>query len=191
MSDWDDYAADWDDNPGVGLYAQRAFASLEGVADLRGKRVLDFGCGTGLLSHALAPLARELVALDSSAAMIEALRAKQLPKVAAVVSELSSELVATHPAFAAPFDAVVASSVCSFLPNYPEVAAIIRERLVPGGVFVHWDWLSDEDEPGGMTRARVEQTLRAAGFASVELTTPFGLDSPRGELTVLMAIARS
>ena len=39
-------------------------------------RVLDFGCGTGLLTEKIAPLVNEIVAIDSSPKMIEVLRKK-------------------------------------------------------------------------------------------------------------------
>lgn len=80
--DWDDYAAIWDEKPGVREYTAAAFdslkrACLERSFELEGTRALDFGCGTGLLSEKLASLCDEVVALDSSEKMIAALDAKK------------------------------------------------------------------------------------------------------------------
>ena len=186
---WDDVAADWDNEKSTGVFATKAFESLQGIIDLQGARLLDFGCGTGLLSQKLSPAAKEIVALDSSEAMIEQMDKKELANVEPVVDILSRGLVAMHPAFRDQFDAVLASSVCSFLPNYSDVADIVYSLLDKGGCFVHWDWLSDQDEIGGMTQAHVHQVLTSVGFEDVTVTTPFDIDTPAGKQTVLMAVA--
>ena len=189
-TNWDDYAAEWESEPSAVLYAQKAFDSLQEIVDVQGKRILDFGCGTGLLSQKLSPLAKDIVALDSSEAMIEQLDMKELDNVEPVVDYLSRGLVAMHPAFRNQFDLVVASSVCSFLPNYSDIVDIVYSLLNKGNHFVHWDWLSEKDEEGGMTPTHVLQVLSSVGFDEVEVTTPFSIDTPQGKLRVLMAIAK-
>jgi len=99
-------------------------------------------------------------------------------------------LVAMHPAFRAQFDLVVASSVCSFLPNYSDVADIVYSLIDEGSYFVHWDWLSDKDEAGGMTVGHAQQVLTSVGFEEVVVTTPFEIETPQGTLKVLMAVAK-
>jgi len=48
---------------------------LDALLALQGaERVLDVGCGTGALAHALAPRVREVVAVDSDAAMVAVAR---------------------------------------------------------------------------------------------------------------------
>ncbi|GLT20069.1 methyltransferase [Vibrio zhanjiangensis] len=187
---WDDYAVEWENEPSALLYADKAFESLQQVVDIQSTRVLDFGCGTGLLSQKLSPLVKDIVALDSSEAMIEQLDSKQLKNVEPVVDTLSRGLVAMHPAFRHQFDLVVASSVCSFLPNYSDVADIVYSLLNKGNYFVHWDWFSEDDQEGTMNPRHVLQVLSSVGFDEVEVTTPFSIDTPRGKLTVLMATAK-
>lgn len=187
---WDDYAVEWENEPSALLYADKAFESLQQVVDIQSIRVLDFGCGTGLLSQKLSPLVKDIVALDSSEAMIEQLDSKQLKNVEPVVDTLSRGLVAMHPAFRHQFDLVVASSVCSFLPNYSDVADIVYSLLNKGNYFVHWDWFSEDDQEGTMNPRHVLQVLSSVGFDEVEVTTPFSIDTPRGKLTVLMATAK-
>ena len=80
-NEWDNHADDWDSNEDVRDYAQRAFDSWEQkVAPLYPSlsecRVLDFGCGTGLLTEKLATHCSQIVAIDTSEKMIEALRSK-------------------------------------------------------------------------------------------------------------------
>ena len=87
MSDsWDDYADEWDANGDARSYANSAFASLAEHLDVqapvwRQRRVLDFGCGTGLLTEKLSPLVAQVVAIDTSQKMIDRLVEKQLANV--------------------------------------------------------------------------------------------------------------
>jgi len=68
---WDDFAADWDNEPDVRKYADKAFESWQRkaaplISSMAETRVLDFGCGTGLLTEKLAPLCQHVVAVDTS-----------------------------------------------------------------------------------------------------------------------------
>lgn len=187
---WDDVAANWDAESATSEYADKAFESLQKVVDVEGLHILDFGCGTGLLSQRLSPAVKDIVALDSSEAMIEQLDKKELDNVEPVVDILTRGLVAMHPAFRGQFDLVVASSVCSFLPSYSDTADIIFSLLDEGSYFVHWDWLADKDEMGGMTIRHAQQVLTSVGFRDVVVTTPFDIDTPNGTQKVLMAVAQ-
>ena len=53
-AEWDAYADDWDSNPDVIRYAEAAFESLVRITALDGLDILDFGCGTGLLTEKMA-----------------------------------------------------------------------------------------------------------------------------------------
>lgn len=64
---WAEAAPSWDTDPAVLTYAEAALASLRAAVALRpDARVLDFGCGTGVLTERLAPRVREVVADDAS-----------------------------------------------------------------------------------------------------------------------------
>ena len=49
-SEWDDYADDWDSDESATLYSNEAFKSLSNIVNVKGANLLDFGCGTGLLT---------------------------------------------------------------------------------------------------------------------------------------------
>ncbi|NAX22256.1 class I SAM-dependent DNA methyltransferase [Vibrio sp. V39_P1S14PM300] len=187
--DWDAYAAEWENNPATAVYAEKAFESLQQLVDLKGKHILDFGCGTGLLTQKMSPLAKDIVALDVSEAMIEQLDSKELANVEPVVDMLTRGLVALHPAFRGQFDLVVASSVCGFLPNYSDVADIVYSILDEGGLFIHWDWLVENDQDG-LTVSRVKTVLSSVGFEDVSVSVPFELQTQEGTLKVLMGVGR-
>lgn len=188
---WDEYAPDWDNDPATVVFAQSVFDQLTQLVDLNGTRVLDFGCGTGLLSQKISPFAKEVIALDISEGMIEELDKKELTNVEAVVDILSRGLAAQHPAFRNQFDVVVASSVCGFIPNLQDTVSLIYTLLENDGIFVHWDWhLENDDEDYGISLDRSKNVLGAAGFSVVEVSTPFSIDTPQGPLKVLMGVGR-
>ncbi|WCE32373.1 class I SAM-dependent DNA methyltransferase [Vibrio sp. SCSIO 43137] len=186
---WDEDAAKWESNQATGEFAEQAFAQLTKLINLSGKRVIDFGCGTGLLSQKISPLAKEIVALDSSELMIEELDKKMLINVEPVVDQLTRGLIAQHPAFRGQFDCVVASSVCGFLEDYQEAATLVYSLLEEDGMFVHWDWLASEGEEG-LTEKQAKKTLTKAGFNSVAISVPFEITSEQGTLKVLMAVGQ-
>ncbi|KII76656.1 class I SAM-dependent DNA methyltransferase [Vibrio renipiscarius] len=187
---WDECANTWDSNTASIAYAEEAFSSLIKTIDITGTHVLDFGCGTGLLSQKLSTLVKDIVALDSSEAMIEQLDNKALMNVEPVVDMLTRGLVAIHPAFRNQFDLVVASSVCGLIPNYADVSDIIYSVLDKGGKLVQWDWLaSDESDPQAMTPARAERVLTGVGFSEVTTSVPFEVTTEQGTLKVLMVVA--
>ncbi|USD67903.1 class I SAM-dependent methyltransferase [Vibrio sp. SCSIO 43136] len=188
-TDWDEYAEQWEKDPSTAAYADKVFETLNNMVSLSGLKVLDFGCGTGLLTQKLSPLVKEVVALDSSEMMIEQLDAKELPNVEPVVDALSRGLVAYHPAFRTQFDLIVASSVCGFLDDFQQGAEIIASLLDDGGLFVHWDWLAASSEDG-MTEQKIKATLTKAGFSSVETKVGFTIETAMGEKTVVMGIGQ-
>lgn len=192
MAEWDDWAAGWDENPAVRLYADKAFAALTARQPVDGLRVLDFGCGTGTLTEKLADRAAHVVAVDLSPKMIARLTAKGLSRVTAVTADLTAATAPEPAGLGAPFDLITASSVCAFLPDYAAALGRMRRLLAPGAIFVQWDWeLAPGDAGTGFSKPAVEQALREAGFDAIEVTTAFSMAMDDADTPVLMAIARN
>ncbi|MBG0759300.1 SAM-dependent methyltransferase [Vibrio cidicii] len=191
---WDEVAKEWESNPATEEFAKSVFNQLLDRVDLQGARVLDFGCGTGLLTQKMSPLVKDIVALDASEEMIEELDKKQLPNVEPVVDSLTRGLVAQHPAFRGQFDLVVASSVCAFVDDLAGVLDIAHSLLNPGGCFIHWDWAADAAEQGlevdGLTEERVRQVLTNAGFVDVEVGPAFSLTMDGKTYPVLVGMGK-
>lgn len=77
--DFNKDAATWDENPGrIKAANDIADALLKEIPLTSAMRVLDFGCGTGLLTLRLGPLVGSVVGVDSSAGMLDVLHAKIL-----------------------------------------------------------------------------------------------------------------
>jgi trans-aconitate methyltransferase len=115
-------------------YAQNArFVSDLGSAVLAllaaraGERILDLGCGDGVLTKRLVDLGCEVVAVDSSAAQIDA--AKQLGLDARLVT-------AEALSFDGEFDAVFSNAVLHWIKNADPMIAGVHRALKPGGRFV-------------------------------------------------------
>jgi len=102
---------------------------LELLAPHAGERILDLGCGDGVLTKKLAELGCEVVAVDSSAAQVEA--AKRLGLKAYVMN--GEEL-----AYLEEFDAVFSNAVLHWIKRADAnrmIEAVYRS-LRPGGRFV-------------------------------------------------------
>lgn len=192
MSDsWDDYAQGWDDNPDVIQYAQLAFDSLVKRYDVAGLTILDFGCGTGLLSEKLAQAGAHVVSVDPSTKMIEILANKKISQVQVLACEISPQTIAAEPLLSNDFDLVVASSVCTFLPDFSTTLESIASLLKPEGVFVQWDWMSSDANPNfGFDRQALLQAYERAGLSLVDVAKGFTLTSNKGSMDVIMGIAQ-
>ena len=193
MSDsWDDYAEEWDTDTDAISYSEKAFESLIKEINIEGKTILDFGCGTGLLTEKLSPLASSIVAIDTSPKMIATLQSKKLPNVTSLSEPLTSELIKNNSAFINKFNIVVASSVFSFLPNYDSILKLLKSLLVTDGLLIHWDWLSPDSNPEfGLSETTIKQSLNNVGFKQVALTKPFSLTTEKGNMPVVMGVAKN
>lgn len=175
-NEWDQYADGWDDDPGARAYAAAAFESLVTVVEdagppLQGSAVLDFGCGTGLLTERLVGAGARVTAVDTSTSMLEVLNAK-ISRTGWTAVQTATSVPDRPPTF----DLIVCSSVCAFLEDYGATAAGLAGRLQPGGLFVQWDWERVGDEDHGLTRQEIQQTLSGAGLHQVTVATAFSVD---------------
>lgn len=92
-----------------------------------GERILDLGCGDGALTERLVARGATVLAVDASAAMVEAARARGLDARVVDGRELP---------FAAMFDAVFSNAALHWMLEAERVIAGVRRALVPGGRFV-------------------------------------------------------
>ena len=103
-------------------------------APLAGKRVLDVGCGGGLLAESMAKLGAEVLGIDPAPENVEVAErhaaAMELPVryLASTVEDL--------PADRTGFDVVTALEVVEHLADVPGFLAACAARVRPGGVLV-------------------------------------------------------
>lgn len=131
---WNMRAPSYDQTSGkiyAETYDQTAQRSLKYLNS--SDRVLEFACGTGLLTFRLAPHVSHLRGIDISPEMAAVARekARGLDNVEITNTELFDP--GLEPGS---FDAVAAFNVLLYLPDLPANLARIRELLRPGGMFL-------------------------------------------------------
>lgn len=183
---WDDLAAGWDENEAVIAYSEKAFGTLCEVIEIRGAQVLDFGCGTGLLTEQLAPRVTSVTAIDPATKMIQVLEDKGFGNVTTVVGEVDEDFVRDCRQSGKRFDVVVASSALAFVPDYAETIELLTMLLADKGVLVQWDWEKVGDSSVGFSSTEIEEAYESAGLNVVSITHPFCM----GDMRVIMAVGQ-
>ena len=97
------------------------------LAPQRGERILDLGCGDGVLTEKLVGAGATVVAVDTDKAMIGAAQKRGLD---------ARLMDGRHLTFDAEFDAVFSNAALHWMPPAPLVAAGVFRALKPGGRFV-------------------------------------------------------
>jgi ubiquinone/menaquinone biosynthesis C-methylase UbiE len=106
----------------------------EAVKAVRPSRLLDIGCGTGRITEAVAPLVREVQAIDLSENSIALLARKHLPNVTGQQANVTEPL----PFPSGSFDAIVSCQVLQHLNLEDLVTALseCRRVLKPSGTLI-------------------------------------------------------
>ena len=132
---WDKQAKRFDD-----IQTQFEAASQEIISRTKGylnaaDNVLDFGCGTGIITLKLADGIKHIHGLDFSAEMIsEALKKKNEANITNV--SFSQGTIFDDDLEKVPFDKIIAFSIIHLLEDSEKVIQRIHELLKPGGLFI-------------------------------------------------------
>lgn len=107
-------------------------AYIQDHVALAGARVLDIGCGGGILSEALAAAGARVVGIDATAAVIDVARRHASAGALAIdyVVATSGELDAT---FSAAFDVVVCMELVEHVPDADALIGDCARLVRPGG----------------------------------------------------------
>jgi ubiquinone/menaquinone biosynthesis C-methylase UbiE len=159
------------------LFGERVHMSaLLGLLDERW-RVGDLGCGTGAIAEILAPLVAEVVAVDSSAAMLQAARRrlKGRPNV-----DLRRGHLESLPLDAGTLDAATMVLVLHHVSEPEEVLAEVRRVLKPQGRVMICDMLPHDRDAYrqqmghvwlGFSQDQMTGWLELAGFTGIRFHT--------------------
>src|SRR2546425_4508256 len=100
---------------------------VELLAPQPGERILDLGCGDGVLTEKLVAMGCQVVGVDSSAELIKAAEARGLDARVMDGQNLT---------FEKEFDAVFSNAALHWMKRADDVIAGVRRALKPGGRFV-------------------------------------------------------
>jgi 2-polyprenyl-6-hydroxyphenyl methylase/3-demethylubiquinone-9 3-methyltransferase len=104
----------------------------EGERPLRGLRVLDVGCGAGLLAEPLTRLGARVTGVDASAAAVAAAR-RHAEGVGLAIDYRAGDVAGVRDAA---FDIVVAMEVVEHVPDLDAFVASVIAHLQPQGLFL-------------------------------------------------------
>lgn len=107
---------------------------LELLGSVKGKRILDAGCGEGYLSRILAELGASLVAVDYSHKMLEI--AGERTESDFNIEYKHGNVEKLHFLKDASFDIVISNMVLMDLPGYELVIEEANRLLIPAGIFI-------------------------------------------------------
>ena len=128
-----EYAAKVDSAPYNALYERPAMVTL--LPEVKGKRILDAGCGSGWYAEQLLERGAHVSAIDASAAMVDFSRARLEKKHSSPgrfdlqVADLANKL----PFGDGTFDGVVSPLVLHYMRDWRPALREMRRVLVPDG----------------------------------------------------------
>jgi ubiquinone/menaquinone biosynthesis C-methylase UbiE len=202
---FDKEAALWDENPTrLKLAGDVADAISDAVALTSDMDVLDFGCGTGLLTLNLQPKVRSITGVDSSFGMLDVFKAKiakqNLGNVKAIYADLDKGDV-----LSGIYHIVVSSMTLHHVKEVRPLLAQFYKIVKPSGFLCIADLDTDDgqfhgnDATGvfhsGFDRAELRQDFIHAGFDDVrdmtaaEVVKPVSTKEMR-RFTVFLMVGR-
>ena len=180
---FDAKARQWDDSPVFRERGQKLAQAIRETVPLhRHMSVLDYGCGTGLLSFPLKDELGAILLADSSAGMLDVVAEKIAAQGVTNMTPLKLDLLA-DPAPAQKFDLIVTSMTLHHVPDTDHILHLFHGLLQPGGYLC----IADLDQEDGSFHGpevdvlhgfdRADLSLRAAqaGFADVQFRTVFSI----------------
>ncbi len=132
----------------AGFVAFYGASVLDLLGDVSGQRILDLGCGDGVLTASLVEKGASVLGVDSSPEMIGDAIARGLE---------ASVMDATALSFDEEFDAVFTNAVLHWIRDHDAVLAGVHQALKPGGRFI--------GEFGGHGNIAAVRTALLAGIA--------------------------
>ena len=141
---FDQKAQEWDEHPAKREMAQLFAAEIKkNVALTATMELLEFGCGTGLVSMELHRQVAAIVMLDTSPGMIEVLREKIACLAIGSLQPRLGDLVAIDPSKES-FDLIYSNMALHHVTKAEQTLAEMAHLLKPGGVLCIGD-LETED----------------------------------------------
>lgn len=185
--DFDQAAATWDENPGrVKLASDIAGSMINNLTITSDMNVMDFGCGTGLLTVRLQSLVRSITGVDSSQGMLDILNRKITKLQMSNVKTMLVDIEKGQP-LTGNYQLIVSSMTLHHIAEIKPILAQFYNVITPGGFLSIADLDSDdgqfhEDKTGvfhsGFDRNVMRQYFSEAGFDNITDATAATLTKP-------------
>ncbi len=104
-----------------------AFPLIDLLGDIKGKKILDVGCGDGTLTLELVKRGADVTGIDSSPQMVAASKSKGIKAFVGTVTDMP---------FDSEFDAIFSNAVLHWVPEAEKALENIAKSLKDGGIFV-------------------------------------------------------
>ena len=141
---FDDAAADWEEKPQRVALARKVAEAIQQAIPLASTmQVLEYGCGTGLVSRALSPHVRKIIAVDTSPRMLEVLRQKAGEEKISNIETLAHDLT-RNPLPEQDFDLVMSSMTLHHIPDLETLLHRFFAALKPGGYLAIADLVTED-----------------------------------------------
>ncbi len=170
-------AAGWDEDPNrVRLASEISAAMCRRVTFDAEMDLMDFGCGTGLVTLSLAPKVRFVLGVDSSQGMVDVLSAKIAAGVASGAVQTRLFDMEVGGKISERFHRIVSAMTLHHIPVLTDLFRLWFDWLLPGGMIAAADLDKEDggfhsDNTGvfhfGFERDSVRQALEDAGFEAV------------------------
>ena len=155
---------DWDANEMVKLLSAAIGSLIVQQVPLNAHTiVMDFGAGTGLISSHVAPLVKQIVAVDISEVMLNNLAAK--PELQGKVRIVCQDILKT--AIDENFDLIMSAMAMHHVKDTPRLIQRFAEQLKPGGLIA----LADLDTEDGSFHPQGTEGIFHFGFDRDTLRT--------------------
>jgi 2-polyprenyl-3-methyl-5-hydroxy-6-metoxy-1,4-benzoquinol methylase len=155
-------------------------------------QIMDFGSGTGLLLERIAPLVKEITAIDISESMMKRLIEKQ-DTLACNLHTLKLDLENSD--IAVKFDGIISSMTMHHIKDVPAMFIKFFDLLSPGGFIAIADIDTEdgsfhEENTGvhhhGFDRDWIMQQAEMAGFENLKIETASEMSKPQGDYSVFL-----
>jgi ubiquinone/menaquinone biosynthesis C-methylase UbiE len=185
--DFDKDAASWDDKPArVILVRDIAESIIEEIKLTPSMDVLDFGCGTGLLTLQLQPFVRSITGVDSSRGMLDVLDAKIRDRNLTNVKTSFLD-VEKNGHLEGRYHLIASSMTFHHIKNIPAVLNQLHNILLPSGKLCIADLDIDDAEfhdnnngvfHFGFDRKNLSRIFEDAGFRNIRSRTAARVTKP-------------
>jgi len=160
MSRFDDAAKRWDLNPRRVETARAVCGKILKIVDVRGFDILDYGCGTGLVSFGLFEYAKSITAMDNSKGMIKELNKKaavlKIDNIKTVLHDIEKEKLPKNS-----FDMIVSSMTLHHIKKPEMFFQKAKTALRNGGYLA----ISDLFEEDGSFHSHGNEGVHHFGFS--------------------------